>query len=157
MAQYEAEQAAAVATLQGFLATLNKYWSGTPATPADFDALISKTWDTETKPTFVGAAGTSTGTTEISDRFYKTFATRFKKANVQMTVNSVQMHGANVAVISGSCIARDVVTLAGDPVPEFKSNSITNLMNKNGKWVITSQSITNETAKIPAAPQKTAS
>ncbi len=152
--QYAAEQAAAVAHLQGFLATLNKYWSGAPAKPADFEALISKTFDKEGTPTFVGAAGTSSGHAEISDRFYRTFATRFKKANVEMTVKGVQMHGPNVAVISGSCIARDVMTLAGDPVPEFKSNSITNMMNKNGKWVITSQAIVNETTKIPALPVK---
>jgi len=147
MPQMEAEQAAALSHVNSLVDALNT--KGHAMAVTDFEKLVTSHFDTES-PTFIGAAGASHGAADIAKRFHTMFTSRFKKANITMKVTKVTMHAPNVAAVGGSCLVANIATLAGDPVPDLRSNIVTNLVNKDGKWVITSLAIVNETAKVNA-------
>lgn len=148
MPPMEAEQKAALAHVNTFVDALNT--KGKAMAAHDFEKLITSAFDTTSPAMFIGAAGASHGTAEIAKRFHTMFTTRFKNAKITMKVTGVTMHAPNVAAVGGACLVQDIMTLAGNPVPDLRSNSVTTLMNKNGKWVITSLAIVNETAKVDA-------
>jgi len=148
MPEFEAERKAVLAHVNGFVGHLNQH--GTRMAATDFAKLIEANFDHEGTPMFIGAAGASHGTAEIAKRFHAQFNSRFKNAKITMNVTGVHMIDARTAAVGGSCLVQDIRTLAGDPVKPLRSNSVTTLVNKGGKWVITSIAIVNETAKVDA-------